>query len=68
MPAPFQGLAPGLAPAAGPKPPAKPGGGYDAQLEGAAGDLAAAVKSGDAAAIATAFKAMHNICAGAPEE
>lgn len=33
------------------------------ELEAAAEDLIAATKKGDAAAVASAFKAMHTICA-----
>ena len=36
---------------------------YDEDLEMASGDLIAAVGSGDAAGVASAFKAMHEICA-----
>lgn len=38
---------------------------YDADLETAMTDLMAAIKSGDAAGAAVAFKAAHAICAGA---
>jgi hypothetical protein len=36
---------------------------YDGDLEVAADDLIAAVQGGDAAGVAAAFKAMHELCA-----